>query len=65
MITFKPGEADSLADTIESAWERYDEVRASLVKPEVQDTVAIEGDLLVSLAHGKTSLHGEALETLG
>lgn len=52
VITFHPGSADSLADAIESTWERYAAVRASLVKPDVQDTLAVEADLLIALARG-------------
>ena len=56
VITFKPAEAKSLVDAIESTWKRYEEVRANLVPPRVEDTLALEGNVLVALAGDHASV---------
>lgn len=54
VVTFVADSAQSLADELETAWRRYADVTAALVKPAVEDTVEVEADLLLDLARSRS-----------
>jgi len=53
VITVPAADGEALAAAVERAWDAYPEVRAAVVKPEIEDTVGQEAELLLALARGE------------
>ncbi len=53
VVTFAPGDAESLADRVAYVLDNEAQVRAAVIRPEIRDTVADEAALLVACATGK------------